>query len=456
MRPFRLSVATLLAMGAMGTVGGIAAAPASALTGTPVMFTGVTASPTTISYGNNTVTVTGQLDQAVPQTGGPVAGPPVPDTAVSLEYASHGTVLDTVTTDANGDFTTTATLPAGATLWLVTAAGTPYADVQIGQVTIYAKQQTPVVTLNPQPASTVAAGANLTFTGKATVNVNGTVTPLPSAPVDLYLNGTGVSATTTAADGTFTLPAADVTAGGQWTAGINSPTARSANGPSLYGDSTSNADTVNVQHTTRVVNVSVPATAEAHNTETIKGTVQEADGTAWTPASSIWASIYYRNSSTGSWIWDGQVATNSNGAFSANLGLKPGTGTKQVQARVLKQTAGDTYLASNGPVDTTKVYDQTCFTGTNVEHFDGRTIVGGRIIDWCGSKTQTFATVSGSAQIYYRKGTSGSWTHLGSAKLGQGGTFAYTKGSTLHGYFYVTYPAQGYFRASGSAIHHLS
>lgn len=453
MRPLKLSAAALLALGTLGSLGTTAA---SAATTTPVMFTGVTATPTTISYGNNTVTVTGQLDQAIEHTGGPVAGAPVPDAPVSLENVNTATVLSTVTTDANGNFTATATLPAAATLRTVTASGAPYADAQVGQVKIYAKQQTPVVTLNPQPASTVRAGTNLTFTGTATVNINGTVTPLPGATVALLLNGrtTSASEATTAADGTFSLTATNPLAGGQWTAEVEPPSGHTTPDPDLYGFGTSNADTVNIQHSTRIVNFSAPATAEAHGYEKITGTAQIADGSAWLPSDQPTVTIYSRYSTTGSWSQASSVNLNSNGTFTAYLALKPGTA--QVQARVAQENGGTEYLASSTPVKTITVHDQTCFTGTSVGHFDGRTTVDGMVIDWCGSKNQTFKTVTGYAQVYYRKGTSGSWTHLGSAKLGQGGTFAYTKYSTLHGYFYVTYPAQGYFLASASAIHHIS
>lgn len=453
MRPLRLSAAALLAMGALGGLGSTAA---SASTGTLVMFTGVTATPTTISYGNNTVTVTGQLDQAIEQTGGPVAGAPVPDAPVSLEYAHSTTVLSTATTDANGNFTATATLPAGATLWVVTASGAPYADMQVGQVTIHAQQQAPVVTLNPQPASTVKAGTNLTFSGTVTVNINGTVTPLAGAPVSLYLDGqdTNFSGATTAADGTFSIPVTNPLAGGQWTAVVDPRSAHVTPDPDLYGIGTSNADTVNIQYSTRVVNFSAPAAAEAHGYEKITGTAQIADGSAWLPSDHPTVTIYSRYSSTGSWSQASIVNLNSDGTFTAYLALKPGTA--EVQARVAQENGGTEYLASSSPVKTITVRDQTCFTGTSVSHFDGRTTVYGRVIDWCGSKNQTVKTVTGYAQVYFRKGTSGAWTHLGSAKLGQGGIFTYTKYSVLHGYFYVTYPAQGYFLASASAIHHIS
>jgi hypothetical protein len=441
MRSLRLSVAALLAMGAAG---GFAATAASASSVTPVIFTGVTASPATISYGNNTVTVTGQLVDYQDRAVG------VPDEQVSLEYNSNGAALDTVTTDANGDFTATATLSKGATLRMGTDGDGTYGAAISNSFTIGTSPEAPTVTLDPRP-SLVWAGNALTFTGKATVSVNGTAQPLAGVPVELYRDGedAGVSATT-AADGTFSLPTAP-TAGGQWTAEVSPTTAENL---SLYGQGISNAVTVNVQHLTRIENVSLPATAEVHGAENIKGTVQESNAASWMPTDGIMVSLYYRNSSTGAWIADGKAQTNSAGAFTANLGLK--IGTKQVQARVLQQTMGDVYKASSGPVSTIKMYDQTCFTGLGASHFDGRTLVQGRVVDFCGSKTRTFATVTGTAKVYYRPNTSTAWKYLGSTKLGQGGSADYTYYGTLHGYFYIQYPAQGYFLASKSSTLYIS
>jgi 5-hydroxyisourate hydrolase-like protein (transthyretin family) len=445
MRSLRLSVAALLAMGAAG---GFAATAASASTKTPVMFSGVTVAPSTISYGDNTVTVTGQLVDYQDRAVG------VPDEQVSLEYNSNGAALDTVTTDANGDFTATATLSEGATLRMGTDGDGTYGAAISNSFTISTSPEAPTVTLDPRP-SLVWAGNALTFTGKATVSVNGTAQPLAGVPVELYRDGedAGVSVTT-AADGTFSLPAAP-TAGGQWTAEVSPTTAENL---SLYGQGISNAVTVNVQHLTRIENVSLPATAEVHGAENIKETVQESDAASWIPADGVMVSLYARNSSTGAWVSVGEAQTNSAGAFTANLGLK--VGTKQVQARVLQQAMGDVYKASSGPISTIKMYDQTIFRSgsESVAHFDGRTEVDGMIVDWWGSGNtdRSFETVTGTAKVYYRPNTSTAWKYLGSTKLGQGGSADYTYYGTLHGYFYIQYPAQGYFLASKSSTLHIS
>lgn len=449
MRSLRLSLAAMLAMGAAGGFAATAAS-ASASSVIPVIFTGVTASPNPISYGNNTVTVTGQLVEYQDQTVG------VPDEQVSLEYNVNGVVLDTVTTDANGDFTATVTLAAGATLRMGTAGDGTYGSALSGSFTIRTSPEAPTVTLDPQPTYRVWAGTNLTFTGRATVQVNGAAQPLAGAPVYLILNGDELMGSgTTGADGTFTFPVAAASVGGQWTAEV-----RPLNAPSsLYSESTSNADTVNMQYNTRIVNVAYPATAEAHTPQKITGAVQEYNGTSWVAASGVPAvTIYYRTSSTAAWKSLGNTGVNSDGTFSTWTELAPGT--KQVQTRSPQYSEGVVYLASNGPVDTIKIYDHTVFQSgsTSVDHFDGRTDIGGMVVDWWGSGNtdRSYETVTGTAKVYYRPNTSAAWKYLGSTKLGQGGSADYTYYGTLHGYFYMQYPAQGYFLASKSPTLHIS
>lgn len=448
MRPFRLSAAALLAM---GTLGGLTATAASAATTTPVMFTDVAASQTTITYGNNTVTITGYVDEAVEHPGGFIPGTPVSGMPVSIEPASNGTVLGTATTDSTGYFTATATLPKGEVIRAVTGTDAPYGYAASQLLDIQAQAAPTSITMGAMPAIMFTPGKNFSFTGTVQVNDNGTEEALGGAPVELDFNGdpTGVTATTDDS-GNFTLTATDITTSGQWTVQVDPP-----GGESLYGASTSHAVALPLAYTTRTQGFSVPATAEAHNGEKIGGTVQQYNGSSWVPATGVtYATVYVRNGTTGSWSNKGNIAVSSEGTFAASLQLAPGL--KQVQVRVPQQGTGSEYAATGTSVKIVKVYDQTCFTGTSVSHSNGRTLVSGRVIDWCGSKSQSFETVTGYAQVYYRKGTSGAWAHLGSAKLGQGGTFAYTKYSTLHGYFYVTYPAQGYFLASASAIHHIS
>jgi hypothetical protein len=458
MRSLRLSVAALLAMGAAGGFAATAAS-ASASSVTPVIFTGLTVTPNPISYGNSTVTVSGQLDEAVQQSDGTWApGATLPDESVLIEYAAPGAslanpeTLDTVTTDASGDFTATESLPAGGTIQVETGQNTGY-GYNRASASIQTDPAPTAATLDAQPTSRVWAGTNLTFTGKATVQVNGVAQPLADAPVELYVDGgETMGSATTGADGTFTVPVKAASVGGQWTAVVTPPSG------ALYGQSTSNADTVNMQYNTRVVNVAYPATAEAHTPQKLTGTVQEYNGTSWVPADGLMVGVYYRTSSTGAWKSLGDAQGNPDGTFSTVTQMAPGE--KQVQVRALQWADGDVYLASSGPVKTIKVYDHTIFQSANqfVSHFNGRTLLGADIVDWWGSGNtdHSWATVTGTAKVYYRPNTSAAWKYLGSAKLGQGGSFDYTYYGTLHGYFYIQYPAQGYFLASKSATLHIS
>lgn len=454
MRSLRLSAVALLAMGATGGFTATATA-ASAYTTLPVMFTGVTVSPNPISYGNTTVTIGGQLDEAVQQPGGTwVPGSPVANVPVAIQYqppTGGVTAIETlkvVDTGSGGDFADTQTLPAGGAI-IVSTSASPGHGYAGKTVYIQTSPRTPKVALNRQPKSLVWSGANLTFTGTATVSVDGAARPLAGAPVELYRNGVdmGVSAVT-AANGTFGLPAANVTSGGQWTAKV-SPAV--PGNDSLYGAGTSNAVPVHVQYGTRIEDVSYPATAEAHRTEKLTGTVQASDGSRWIPASRLpVVTVYYRTSSTGAWIDSGNTLVGPGGTFATYTNLRPGT--KQVQVRVPRQSIGDVYLASSGPVKTIKVYDETCLTGLGVGHFDGRTLVHGFVVDHCGAgaKDATFETVTGTAKIYYRKNAKARWTYLGSARLGHGGSVDYTHAGTIVGDFLIGYPGQGYFERSSS------
>lgn len=445
MRPLRLSVAALLAM---ATAGG-SAAVAKAAQVTPITFIGVSASPSVISYGNNTVTVTGQLVEYQDHTV-VIAGE-----QVSLEFDSNGVVLDTVTTDAKGDFAATATLSEGATLRLIADSDPTYGVAESGSLTFIARPETPTVTLNRQPTYRVWAGTPLTFTGEATVSVNSVSQPLADAFVALYCDDSRLEdSSTTGADGTFTLSAQAECDGGQWTAEVQSTSYQS-----LYSDATSNTDAVYTQYETRVVNVAYPSTAEAHTPQKLTGVVQEYNGHTWVSGDALSVGIYYRTSSTGAWIFEGGATqSNFSGAFTAYTVMRPGE--KQVQARALKEAYGSVWLPSNGPIKTIKVYDHTFFeSGTqSVNHFYGRTDLGSAVVDWwpSGRWDRSFETVTGSAKVYYRPNTAAAWRYLGSAKLGQGGFVDYTYYGTLDGYFYIEYPAQGYFLASKSVTLHIS
>ena len=102
--------------------------------------------------------------------------------------------------------------------------------------------------------------------------------------------------------------------------------------------------------------------------------------------------------------------------------------------------------------------DATFVTNIVADHLGGRgTFVGAFVQDWgSGAMDRTFGTVTGTARVYYHSRGTSAWQYLGSTRLGDGGSAAYTKGgSLLQGYFEVVFPAQGYYRASTSKTIYL-
>lgn len=445
MRSFRLIVTAALAIGvAAGSA--FAAVTASASVATPTEITGFAVSPTVISYGSTQVTVSGQLvEDADPSVG--IAGQ-----QVAVEYAppaGSDTTIATVVTDSAGNFTASVPLPAGGGVRAVSNGGTTYGEAASKTVSISTSPEYPVVTLNPQ-ARTVAAGTSLTFTGKAQVTVNGTVEPLAGAPVELLENGTVIkSGATTGTDGTFSL-AVKATSGGVWQAEVDPVY---AGNQSLYNESASNGVTVAVASSTRIESFSVPATREAHSAFTVSGTAQRWNGTSWTAAAYVTVTVYRRVEPSTTWKLAGSTQASSSGAFKVNASVTPGHTVWQV--RVPAQGSPDVYHASSSGTHNSFITDKTCFTSLAANHFDGRTLVSGFVIDHCGT-SRTFGIVKGSARVYYHPRGSTAWRYLGSARTGAGGSVNYTYYHVLNGYFRIVFPAQGYYLSSTSKTVYLS
>lgn len=447
MHSFRLFVrAALAAVVAAGSA--FAAVTAAASVTTPIEFMGFAVSPDIISYSNAQVTVSGRLvEDKDPSVG--VAMLPV-----TVEYAPVGTgsAIATVLTDSWGNFTATATLPAGGTIRAISTGDATYGDAMSKAVLVQASPEDAVVTLNPQAGTLVAAGTSLTFTGTAQVSVDGTPEPLAGAPVRLLENGAdAASYATTGTDGTFSLPVT-AASGGVWQARVDTVYPEDL---SLYAESASNGVTVAVAHNTRVESFSVPATREAHSTFTVSGTVQQWNGITWAGAADVMVDIYYRVQPSAVWKQADSAQADSSGAFTAPASVTPGHSIWQ--ARILAQGSPDVYHASSSGTRVSFITDQTCFTGLAAGHLDGRTLVSGSVIDHCGTgaKAQSFGIVKGTAKVYYHPRGTSTWRYLGSARTGAGGSVAYTRNGTLDGYFRIVFPAQGYYLSSTSKTLHL-
>jgi hypothetical protein len=438
---FGASAAVLLgvAVGVPVALGGQASASV-----VPVIITGFAAAPVdgpTITYGDATVAVSGRLVQYSSQTTG------IPDEPIQIELGA-GTAVGTSTTDADGNFSITVSLPTGgylrAEFFGDTAQG--YGATGTSGTLIPETKALTRVTLNAQP-KLVPAGTKLTFTGKAEVQVAGTWQPLPGARVVLQL-GSGQSLdpmgeAVTDASGAFTLPAVADTEFGQWLAAVEAPSY------SLYGNSQSNLVMVGVIYQTRIAAVAVPATREAHQSFTITGTAQVWNDATWTGYPGMWVRYYYQVQGSSTWVYDAQTQTNASGGFSSIAFVKPGHFVWQV--RVPAYVSADKFLPSASGTYKSFITDHTCVTGFYVSHSSGRTLVHARVQDWCANGQLSFGEVKGKVvNVYYHPAGSTTGRLIAQPHTDADGFVVYTIYSVLRGYFKVIFPAQGYYLASAS------
>jgi hypothetical protein len=438
---FRRLCAVCALAAATVTVPAVAATPASAAgTASETAVIGFAVSPATISYGDRDVTVSGQLVENDDH------GVSLPGEQVVVE--SDGTILATLPTGTAGDFSGTVRLPAPTTL---VAFGY---DAETGRLTGQASSPVRVtatisptrVTLNSQSASQVWAGTTLTFTGTAQIQLtDGTWVPLPGGAVRLN-NGVGE---TTASDGTFSLTT-EANGSLYWQAELlpNSE----FGGDAFYGYTYSNTDTMTTRYRTRLLRFHVASQMEAHHVYWTTGTAQIWNGSSWTGFFGLDVDIDYRYQGSATWH-SGMAQTSGSGYFSGPRQVGPGT--VYWKAWVPYQSAGNDYASSAAIDATSRVTDQTC-TAITPEHSAGRTVLGGWVRDWCRNGQETFGDVRGkTVKLYYRHGTSGTWSYLGAARTGSGGIFTLTAYRTLSGYFRAVFPAQGYYLGSTSATRHL-
>jgi hypothetical protein len=217
----------------------------------------------------------------------------------------------------------------------------------------------------------------------------------------------------------------------------------------LYTGTISNSDLVNVSYRTRVASFSVPATREAHQSYTVRGTAQVWNGSAWTGDAGLQVAYYYRLQGSSTWIKAGSAQTDAAGGFSGPAFIRPGHTVWQV--RVPQLTEGTQFLASASGTENSFITDHTCVTGLNVSHYGGRTLVHARVQDWCAAGQQSFGQVKGQlAMVYYHPRGTTAWRYLGETRTDASGFVNLTRYSVVRGYFHVVFPAQGYYLASTS------
>jgi hypothetical protein len=314
---------------------------------------------------------------------------------------------------------------------------------------------TPTVTLNPQAKSAVTAGTTLTFTGKATITVNGTTEPLADAPVVMWSGGPGYpvpGGITTTADGTFTLTAPAVD-GPFWQA-VVIPPEYGYSGSWLYNEAYSNTEQVAVEYKTRIIDFKAPAKAETHSNFRVSGVVQQWDGSRWQAADYPWVSLYYQVMPSARWIKvsGGEQAWQSKGgSFSFQATELTPLGHIRWKAVVAKQESGDEiFETSTSPTLQTWVVDHTYEEDLYTYRAPTYTNVEAYIRDEPSNSSNIFYgnPVPGTAQLYYHPRGTTNWTYLGDKRTNFQGFVGWSIDKSLTGYFEIVFPAQGNYLGS--------
>jgi hypothetical protein len=156
-----------------------------------------TADPTTVSYGKQTITFSGQLTATPP--GG---GPPI-DVVAQIFYSSptDPTLVPLTTTYGDGTYSATVQDAVGGTYTLSTDASavTAAAQTRVG-ITVFAN---PVnLTASAGPAY-VAYGKTATLHGQAVYSTGTAYVPLASSPLEIMAGNTALPSVTTDASGDY-------------------------------------------------------------------------------------------------------------------------------------------------------------------------------------------------------------------------------------------------------------
>jgi hypothetical protein len=454
LRKSRLRRSAVLASGvavaATAGLAGIAVPSAFAAGSTPTTLT-LSASTASIGYGQQE-NLSGQLTETSDSSDG-VADEPV---TITENYGT-GTATFTATTDGSGQYSVKSTLLAAGTFTAHFGGDTAgkYLASSSKTVTVSAADAadlpSPVVTLNSQPSSEVGPTANLTFTGKVTVTVDGTTEPVADSPVVMWGDEAGAPTPEgfyTAADGTFkiTVPA---TEGPNWNAYVLPP--GYGTGDNLLNWAWSKMETVYVEYKTRVTDFKAPSKVAGKSAK-LTGQVQEWNGSKWTAAPDVAAVAEYRSLPSGKWRGGGDAYSNGSGNFSIPAGVSS-LGHVQWKITVAKQNNGSVYEGSaSGTEDTwfvshTYEDDFQTYTASTYTSLDG-------FITTASSSGDNIngAAVSGTVKFYYHPRGTTKWTYLGEKKTdSKTGQVTWSADKTS-GYFEIVYPAQGNYLASSKVV----
>ncbi|HEY2079521.1 MAG TPA: hypothetical protein VGH53_24590, partial [Streptosporangiaceae bacterium] len=170
----------------------------------------VAATPTTVTEGKQTVTFSGSVSVTPP--------PPATQTAVGIGsgipiYLNGSSTAVTQTTDANGDFSYTATgVQPGTYTFSVNQSTEGLYSGASKDASVGAQAAPTTIAITPNPAVLTFGSPNALLTGTVTALPQGssTAVAVPNAPV--YLNGSASPVTTTNSSGHFSYTATGVTA----------------------------------------------------------------------------------------------------------------------------------------------------------------------------------------------------------------------------------------------------
>jgi hypothetical protein len=454
-----MRVIRLLAVGGLLIAAVAVSAPAANAAGTPTSFGFGPSDPSPLlSLLNPTVTFSGTLWNAQANT--PITTPEPVTITEQVAGTGLAVTVASVNTDTSGNFAVTTDTLTGGGIFTANFAGdvaNGYAASSSSPVTVEATGSSTTVVLTTAPKSVVAAGAAVTFAGKAYVAGNGTQIPVPNAKATLYRNAVATSVTAPVkANGTFSL-SVKPTSKANWWVEIDPvmpwPYA-------LYLYATSPIHTINAVHVyrTRVHAISVPATQDIDNIG-ISGNVQALAGSAWRPGASVNVRYYFRLLPRGHWRLAGSSKTNRLGAFRwAGQSLAYLLGSKfhghlAWQARVVngQVTGSSEYLGSVSAVRNSYAADGTFISDFHSQYSHGTTFLGAVVQDY--DDGSPFEFVQGTAKFYYLPKGSRTWRYLGSSGTDTGGGVSLLLTGALHGHVRIVFPAQGHFLGSSAELY---
>jgi hypothetical protein len=427
------------------------ALPAVASSAQSTTIDGFASSVSTVAY-QQPVVFTGELVESLTKN-------PVPNEPIQIQIQPPGGTMSVPvaagTTEADGHFTITTTLPSGGSVSAVFAGDTELAPSHSSPawgISLRAEHLPSRLMVDPVPAS-VPAGKPVTFSGTMQVQVNGTWQPFQDAPLTLTMEPDTSSQpnlrypTTSGAAGRFSLTepvsqtsawSVDTTLNGTYFEGWF-PTYSSASYSWIDGVST-----------TRVADFALPARDEAHHAYYsgmyATGTIERWNGGSWVGLPFGWADFYYRPKGSTTWHKDNSAQTDAYGHFRNIVGVHLGTADWQARVRA----SADTVASTSTNTVTNTITDSTHFASATIHRGSSGSSITGQVTDWTGGQI-SFSSLNGlKINLYYRSKSSTTWHAYRTTTTGRNGAFHFSV-TKNHGYnFKVVLPAQGPYQTSTS------